>query len=393
MHATLLCGAIRAATLPKKAAPLYQLLRETTSQSGADAECPTRAGNAPLSSSLPKGSSTEGCTLLSSLPVGMFEGLNRHVWVDGRRGFCHLCQEPVSNVTLHSSDRDHTSMLFFLLLYTAYPRHDLLTEAAQAPTAGEKAAVVVNGANCASRPSSTTPPLPPTAHARATAPSPPVSVSKNKISPLFTPDCVLSGAKRHFPSLFRYVTDCRTTDRLHVVDDAVRRAELEALLLYLAHPPHQALSHVLQGQSPNGFWYNGERMWKAHITRIVTQLYPPMSAGMMTNFTQKCWGRTNGERLYDALCLHRMKAYHGWGPFESKERKAFFLRHLIWELLCVEVRDEVSEEAKLLTSLALRRLAFEMVFLQSMDYMDRVQRVHELLGSPTLDELKSLNVL
>ncbi|CBZ33014.1 hypothetical protein, conserved [Leishmania donovani] len=387
MHATLLRSAIRTVVPPPKASPLSRFLRESAAQSVPDADDSTKMTSEPLTSLLPKGSSTESHTLLSSVPVGVFEGLNRHVWVDSKRSFCHLCQETVGNVTIHSSDRDHTSMLFFLLLYTAYPRHDLLTEAARAPTAGERAAVVVKDGTCASQSS------PPAEHSRAVGVPRPMSASRNKVGPLFTPKHVLSGAKRHFPSLFRYVTDCRTTDRLHVVDDAVRRAELEALLLYLAHPPHQALSHVLQGQSPNGFWYNGERMWKAHISRIVAQLYPPMSAGMMTNFTQKCWGRTNGERLYDALCLHRIKAYHGWGPFESKERKAFFLRHLIWELLCVEVRDEVSEEAKLLTSLALRRLAFEMVFLQSMDYMDRVQRVHELLGSPSLEELKSLNAL
>ncbi|GET87386.1 hypothetical protein, conserved [Leishmania tarentolae] len=387
MHPTRLCGAVRSVMPSRKVSSLHQFLRENAVQSVLDAEDSTTGVSEPLSSLSPKGSSTEGRTLLSSLPVGVFEGLNRHIWVDTKRSFCHLCQEPVGNATIHSSDRDHTSMLFFLLLYTAYPRHDLLTDAARAPTAGERAAAMVKDGVCASKPS-----LPAECNRAAGVPQT-ISCSRSKLGPLFTPRQVLSGAKQHFPSLFRYVTDCRTTDRLHVVDDAVRRAELEALLLYLAHPPHQALSHVLQGQSPNGFWYNGERMWKAHISRIVAQLYPPMSAGMMTNFTQKCWGRSNGERLYDALCLHRIKAYYGWGPFESKERKAFFLRHLIWELLCVEVRDEVSEEAKLLTSLALRRLAFEMVFLQSMDYMDRVQRVYELLGSPSLEELKSLKAL
>ncbi|KAG5508735.1 hypothetical protein JKF63_05233 [Porcisia hertigi] len=392
MHATLLCDAVRVGVPRRKVASLYHFLSKSASQGVVDADGLSKVSDGPLDSVLPKGTSTESRTLLASLPVDVFEGLHRHVWVDSRRGFCHLCQEPVSNITSHTSDRDHTSMLFFLLLYTAYPRHDLLTEAARAPTAGEKAALAVKEGDCTSS-SSASPSSPPSLYRRGADTPDAMSVSKKKLGPLFTPDRVLSGARRHFPSLFHYVTDCRTTDRLHVVDDAVRRAELEALLLYLAHPPHQALSHVLQGQSPNGFWYSGERMWKAHISRIVTQLYPPMSAGMMTNFTQKCWGRTNGERLYDALCLHRIKAYHGWGPFESKERKAFFLRHLIWELLCAEIRNEVSEETKLLTSLALRRLAFEMVFLQSMDYMDRVQQVHEMLGSPTLEELKSMQVL
>ncbi|KAK7197680.1 hypothetical protein NESM_000719700 [Novymonas esmeraldas] len=368
--------------------PLLQFLRENAQRVAGEVNtAPNATLDAELGIFAPKGCTTAGRPVTATLPLDAFEGLNRFVWADARRGFCHLCQEPVNNAHAHCSDRDHTNMLFFLLLFTAYPRHDVLATEAEGPTAGERAPSVPRsgGHACVTEP-------PPVAGGDAGASAARgAAAAQGKV--LFSSESVLGGARRALPSLFHFATDCRTTDRLHVADDAVRRAELEALLLSLTHPPHRALSHVLQGQSPLGFWVNGERMWKARMTRLIAQLYPPMSAGMMTNFTQKCWGRSNGERLYDALQLGRMKAYYGWGPYESKERKAFFLRQLIWELLCVELRDEVPEAAKLLASLALRRLAFEMIYLQSMDYMDRVQRVHELLGRPSLAQLREMQVL
>lgn len=343
-----------------------------------------------------KGSSAESATMLSQLPCDIFEANNKQAWLDLKLEYCHLCQEPVGGTMgVHIGDRDHTNLQYFLYLYALYPRCPL--PGIFMPSSTEKGVLRGDGNSHAPPASSGASGWPPSPSPVSSSPSKRSSLlEKHRPSPYqsaWKVDDVVNGARAHFPSLHRYATNYLTYDGLHVMDDAVRRAELEALLIYLTEPPHNVLSHVLQGRSPLGFWYSGERMWKVEISRLVTQLFPPMSAGTMTNFTQKCWGRSNGERMYDALRLSRIKAYYGWSPYESKERKAFFLRQLIWELLSVETRETATEEAKHLASLAIRRLAFEMVFLQSMEYMHRIQRVHELMGRPSVEELFKLNLL
>lgn len=335
----------------------------------------------------PQGTTTACESIYSSVPADIFEANNKQAWLDIKSGYCHLCQEPVgSTLGVHIGDRDHTCLQYFLYLYASYPRGDYT--ASQGCFKG--ASLTSSGALTQSRRSaspyrvSCNGPLVGSTHVQRGA---------FEAGPRWQIPDVLGQILRCCPSLAHYATNHLEFDHLHVYDDALRRAEIEALLMYLSQLPHPALSHVLQGRSPFGFWYSGERMWKGHMTRLVSQLFPPGSAGVITNFTQKCWGRTNGERTYDALQLQRITAMYGWPAYDTKDKKAFYVRQLLWELLSVETRAEVDELTKHLASLTLRRMAFEMVFLQSMQFMNRVQGVYAALGYPTLQELQNLNLL
>ena len=280
---------------------------------------------------------TRGTTPLSQnlfhdVSIDLIEGTNKQVWLDLKSGWCHLCQEPIGgSMGVHIGDRDHTNLQYFLLLFAAYPR-------------------------------------------------------------TWRPADVFKAAALRHSSIFGYATTHSSSDHLHVVDDAVRRSELEGLLLHMTEAPHLAL-RSLRGEVPLGFWYSGERMWKKRMTRMVNQMLPAANAGMTTNLTQKCWGRTNFDRMYDAMQIQRVVRSYGSEPYTDKESKAFFMRLVTWELMSVEARRDLCEVTKQLAELAMRRLCFELIFLQSMEYMNRVQRVHELLERPSLEELQRMNIM
>lgn len=339
-----------------------------------------------------RGTSTESFSPYAAVPSDMYEGNNKQTWMDLHSGFCYLCQEPLgSTMGVHVGDRDHTNLQYFLYLYASYPREDYsrVCSAFRAKKGGPN----TGGSNSSSSSNTSSDP---------TGSSRRKSLSRSALEMFQEPyargrlwdgPTVKRDVFSLCPGLYHYATTHIEMDHLHTVDDARRRSELQALLWHLTEEPHKALSHVVQGRSPLGFWYSGEKMWKYELTKMISQVFPPLSAGMMTNFTQKCWGRSNGERAYDALDIAGMQRHYGWGPYEGKEKKTFFLRQIIWELLTVDVREEVDELTKHLAAMTLRRLAFELVYLQTMDYMHRVQNVFERMGNPTAEELLAMNLL
>lgn len=276
-----------------------------------------------------KGTSMDAQSLFHQPHRHLFTGWVKDSFVDSDSEWCYLCQEPlgVSSGT-HVGERDHTNLQLFLYLNAIYPR-------------------TWNAKN------------------------------------------LLNHMRQSMPSLHRYATTALTTNHLHTQDDFERRQELEALIRHLARPPHQALTAVLQGVAPLSVWYSGERMWKAAVTRACVELFPPMAAGIMTNFTQKCWSRTNEERLYDALHIASIQREFGREVDikTSKDARAFYMRALLWELLSVVTKDNLDEVTRLLVQIALQRMCFEQIFLCSMIYMNRVHKIVEELEYPSLATL------
>jgi hypothetical protein len=332
-----------ASALPRFKAPQASLFHKQVPTGAAAPKLPLRQVIAPVLQKSRKGIDkclnlrSQGSTTMSQglwhePDLDVFECNGKQSWMDIRTGYCHLCQEPIgSSLGIHMGDRDHMCLALFLHFFTNYPRHWLCQR-------------------------------------------------------------VLQTSETQFPRLNEYATMNLSMDHLHTVDDARRRADLESILWHLTDYPHRALSHVLQGKSPDGFWYSGERMFKVNITRIAAVMFPPMNNGILTTFTHKCWGRSNLERMYDALNIATIQRHFGCDPKTEKEPKAFYMRRIFWELESASIRDDIDEVTHLLIETAKRRLSFECIFLQSMQYMNRVQEIVKLLDYPTPEELSCMNV-
>ena len=278
-----------------------------------------------------RGTSPLSSSYFDELRLDIIEGNNKQLWMDVKSGWCHLCQEPIGgSLGIHVGDRDHTNLQALLILHVAYPR-------------------------------------------------------------IWTGEGLLAHAHNQFPSIAAFATTCTTSfDHLHTPADAFRRAELEAILKYLVGK--KIIHFAFENMQSYPFWYSGERMFKTQMVRLVSQYLPPLQAGMLTNLTQKCWGRTNGERMFDALRLGPLLESFGGTVPPTRERKAFFVRVIYWEALSVGVKEDMSAVDHLLLEGFIHRMAFECIFLQVMDYMNRVQKVVHLLGYPTLQDLKSWNL-
>jgi len=275
-------------------------------------------------------------SLFDPLQLDCFDGNSKSMWVDNDAGWCHLCNEPFgTNLGVHMGDRDHGCLGLFLLLYSQYPRH-----------------------------------------------SPPE---------LVVHDAFRRGQVRLAANALGPPT---SQEHLHTTSDAVRRSELEAILWHLTDGPNAALTQALKGLAPMALWVSGERIFKTNLSRMAATMLPPIAPGIHSTFTQKCWGRSNQERAYECLNVASIHRHYGVEPKTTRDSRAFFMRSLIWEMHTALDNRDVSLVARTLLEEALQRLSFELVFLQSMVYMNRIQEVVERLGgTPTYADLHALNLL
>jgi hypothetical protein len=268
------------------------------------------------------------------LQLDVFEGSAKHHWVDMQRGWCHLCQEPVgTNLGVHLSERDHVCLGVFMFMIAHYPR-----------TWG-------------------------------------------------TAQVVRDGLRR-FPGVSgNAVAAPWCQDHLHTSSDEVRRAELHAILVELTGPPHCALQHALQSRAPMNLWVSGERMYKIVLSRLVTVMLPPMAPGVHSQFTHKCWGRSNLERMYEGLRIADIKRGFGVEPKTNKDGRAYWMRLLFWELMTALDNRPRGDATAVLLEEALRRLAFELTHHMSMYYMNRAYDVWVKAGRPSPQRLHELGAL
>jgi hypothetical protein len=172
-------------------------------------------------------------------------------------------------------------------------------------------------------------------------------------------------------------------------DDAVRLAELRAILLRLIEGP--AHSRVIAGsifdEAPAGMVGQGEKIFRAHVTDLVTVALPPMGPNIQAAFSQKAWGRTNLMVMYDRLGLGEYQGQFGLKPKSNRSDKSSVVRQMIVELALAPVTHAHDPVACLLAEMALHRLAFEAVVLKSAQYMHQAQQAVALADYPTAQDL------
>ena len=278
------------------------------------------------------------------LRLDIFEGNGKQQWLDADLSWCHLCQEPVSDRGVHVGDRDHINIGYFVYLSTLWPRTWSAKQVLQA---------------C----------------------------------------CGAPRLPRVAGMLHEHAVGCTTsTFHLHSMSDAQRRRELEGLLWYLSDSsrPHPVLTHSLRGNWPPQLWSSGERVFKASVTRLMSEMLPPYSANVQNCLGQKIWGRSNMEVLYEALHVAEiLRANGAREPADNKEARGFFMRTILMEAHFAVDNDKRrgGGVGKVLVEEFLRRFAFESFFLVATTYMNRAQQVVALLDHPDKMKLHQLNSL
>ncbi|EKF98713.1 hypothetical protein TCSYLVIO_010384 [Trypanosoma cruzi] len=295
----------------------------------------------------------------------IFDAPNKHLFLDPGGTWCHLCREPLgTSAAGHLSDREHHNHQLFLFLAAAFPRG-------------------VHGE-----------------HQRF----------------LYSPNAVLDDATVLFPKLMQAVGE----GNMHTEQDALRRASLESMLIYLSDGGlcgGKPVLTVFHGSVPPELAHSGERLFKSDVSRLIVEWFPALGPGAITQIAHKCWGRSNLESIFDALRMQSLVDRRGrevagvlsplarnraWRTtlqrqLSTKTEKATFVRLLMWELTtrCEEAAGcdaalPLTETEQLMLELTRRRLAFEMVYLQSMKYMQHADQLLREMLFPSLETLISM---
>ena len=380
-----------------------------------------------------KGSTAEGESFLfENNKYDIIECNNKAAWADHRTGYCHLCREPIGgSIGIHIGDRDHTSMQVCMIFSSIYPRSwkpkELFNDIRS--SCGMEVEARPNGnATRSSNPRVSA--IEMELRRKLFSPVLAFATNSNNCDHLHAYDDTKRRAE--LESLILHLIDGGTMSRidssltkwssvpeelldepfqqmrlndarpaahtptmpLTALVDAPLNLDAENALVRTRRPPNAVLTHSIV--EPNGsfpFWYSGERMWKRHMIKMITMMFPPMQAGVLTNFSQKCWGRVNGERMFDALHIQNVRKSLNLPLVpENKERKAFFVRAILWELVSAKMRPGVTPATEALIEITIRRFCFELIFLQTMVYMNKVQDVVESMEYAEFDELKRLNL-
>jgi hypothetical protein len=298
----------------------------------------------------------------------LFEGLPRskRVWIDSVKCFCHLCREPVSNMLTHACWWDHVTLHWAMRHMSTVRRHwscrRVLYDHKQ-PLLG------------VARPAGGLP--------RA------LSVSKMLTAPRFNP---------HPRSPFETVLQVEKADEM-------RRMELASLIRVLNRPPFSCISFSFRDYR-SGAVGQGERMFRAEVSRLCQTMIPPCSAETMTRLQQKCWGRKNLEILFDRLRLGEVMEECGVTAATEKDAKGAIMRQMFFELLMAGMDSDVRQAAagehpdegrhgshtvfdevrELLVEQALHRMAFELIYLRTMVLLETAAPTWMGLGPPTNEQ-------
>jgi len=296
-------------------------------------------------------------------PLHIFDCVPRskRVWIDARAGYCHLCAEPVSNLSTHSGWWDHVNYHYSL-------RHLSVVDRPSDQCLNEES---LRG--------------------------PAVLQSSRR----YFPKVEWNTPRRH-PSLGGHI--CHVYEK----DDLVRLITLRHLLEWLCQ--EGVLTFAL-GEVRHGAVNEGERMFRADVSRQCQMIFPPLSPQCMTRIQQKCWGRKNLEVLFDTLRLGDLQTrYAGVAPSTEKDDKGAILmpnkeRNKIRFSSCtstgyakaaLRANGACSPRAyradaavlQIVSSKALHCMAFELIALRSAQWIDSSWAKWVAFGAPTSREME-----